>query len=85
MISRARHFDLMPKRAASSDAMRRDLALHDRFDPGKPPVLLNGTRALARLMPMRQARDMAAGLNAAGHVPGCRGSPSGAVDTVAML
>ena len=29
-----------------------DVTLHDRFDLGKSPVLLNGTQALVRLMLM---------------------------------
>lgn len=64
------------------DAMRQDVTLHDRFDLGKSPVLLNGTQALVRLMLMQKARDLAAGLNTAGYVSGYRGSPLGAVDTV---
>jgi indolepyruvate ferredoxin oxidoreductase len=57
-----------------------DVTLHDRFDLGKSPVLLNGTQALVRLMLMQKARDRAAGLNTAGYVTGYRGSPLGAVD-----
>ncbi|MBM9594409.1 indolepyruvate ferredoxin oxidoreductase family protein [Roseitranquillus sediminis] len=59
---------------------RQDVSLHDRFDLGKSPVLLNGTQALVRLMLMQRARDEAAGLNTAGYVTGYRGSPLGGVD-----
>ena len=58
----------------------QQVSLSDRFDLTKSPVLLNGTQALVRLMLMQKARDMAAGLNTAGHVTGYRGSPLGAVD-----
>ncbi len=63
---------------------RRDVALHDRFDLSKSPVLLNGTQALVRLMLMQRARDAAAGLNTAGYVTGYRGSPLGGVDLQMM-
>ena len=56
------------------------ISLNDRFDLDKSPVLLNGTQALVRMMLMQSARDRAAGLNTAGYVTGCRGSPLGAVD-----
>ncbi len=59
---------------------RQDIALSDRFDIEKSPVLLNGTQALVRLMLAQAARDRAAGLNTAGYVTGYRGSPLGAVD-----
>ncbi len=59
---------------------RQDIALSDRFDIGKSPILLNGTQALVRLMLAQSARDRAAGLNTAGYVTGYRGSPLGAVD-----
>ena len=59
---------------------RPDIALSDRFDLKKSPVLLNGTQALVRLMLMQKARDRAAGLNTAGYCTGYRGSPLGAVD-----
>ncbi len=58
----------------------RDVTLHDRYDLGKTPILLNGTQALVRLMLMQKARDMAAGIDTAGYVSGYRGSPLGAVD-----
>jgi indolepyruvate ferredoxin oxidoreductase len=60
--------------------MRHDVALSDRFDLDKSPVLLNGTQALVRLMLMQKARDRASGLNTAGLVTGYRGSPLGGVD-----
>jgi len=60
--------------------MRQDVTLADRFDLGKPQVLLNGTQALVRLVLMQQARDRAAGLRTAGYVTGYRGSPLGGVD-----
>ena len=63
---------------------RQDVTLHDRFDLGKSPVLLNGTQALVRLMLMQKARDRAAGLNTAGLVTGYRGSPLGGVDLQMM-
>ena len=63
---------------------RQDVTLHDRFDLGKSPVLLNGTQALVRLMLMQKARDRAAGLNTAGLVTGYRGSPVGGVDLQMM-
>lgn len=56
------------------------ISLNDKYDLGKPQVLLNGTQALVRLMLMQKARDEAAGLNTAGLVTGYRGSPLGAVD-----
>ncbi len=58
----------------------QDVALSDRFDLSKSPVLLNGTQALVRLMLSQKARDRKAGLNTAGLVTGYRGSPLGAVD-----
>lgn len=58
----------------------QDVALNDRYDLGKSPVLLNGTQALVRLMLMQAARDRAAGHRTAGYVTGYRGSPLGAVD-----
>ena len=58
----------------------QDVALSDRFDLSKSPVLLNGTQALVRLMLSQKARDVAAGINTAGYVTGYRGSPLGAVD-----
>ena len=39
----------------------QDVALSDRFDLSKSPVLLNGTQALVRLMLSQKARDTAAG------------------------
>lgn len=57
-----------------------EISLSDRYDLGKPAVLLNGTQALVRLVLMQAARDRAAGLNTAGYVTGYRGSPLGAVD-----
>ena len=59
---------------------RHDIALSDRFDILKSPVLLSGTQALVRLMLAQAARDRAAGLATAGYVTGYRGSPLGAVD-----
>ena len=59
---------------------RQAIALSDRFDLTKSPVLLNGTQALVRLMLAQKARDRAAGLNTAGLVTGYRGSPLGSVD-----
>ena len=60
--------------------IRPDVALTDRYDLAKSPVLLNGTQALVRLMLMQKARDVAAGLHTAGYCTGYRGSPLGAVD-----
>ena len=63
---------------------RQDVALHDRFDLTRSPVLLNGTQALVRLVLMQRARDAANGLDTAGYVTGYRGSPLGAVDLQMM-
>lgn len=57
-----------------------DVALSDRYDLSRSPVLLGGVQALVRLTLMQKARDEAAGLRTAGYVTGYRGSPLGGVD-----
>ena len=56
------------------------VALADRFDLTKSPVLLNGAQAVARLLLAQKERDRRAGLNTAGFVTGYRGSPVGGLD-----
>ena len=46
-----------------------EIAMNDRFDLAKSPVLLNGTEVLVRLMLMQKARDVAAGLKRQGTSP----------------
>src|SRR3984957_6489318 len=57
-----------------------DIALSDRYDLTKTPVLLNGAQAVARLLLSQKERDRRAGLNTAGFVTGYRGSPLGGLD-----
>src|SRR5271170_4387221 len=57
-----------------------DLALSDRFELGKSPVLLTGAQAVARLLLSQKERDRRAGLNTGGFVTGYRGSPLGGLD-----
>jgi indolepyruvate ferredoxin oxidoreductase len=56
------------------------VALDDRFDLTKSPVLLNGAQAVARLLVAQKERDRRAGLNTGGFVSGYRGSPVGGLD-----
>ena len=56
------------------------VALSDRFDLTKSPVLLNGAQAVARLLLAQKERDRRAGLNTGGFVTGYRGSPVGGLD-----
>ncbi|MGO8832004.1 MAG: indolepyruvate ferredoxin oxidoreductase family protein [Roseiarcus sp.] len=66
-------------RAEAADTLRA-IALADRFDLTKTPVLLNGAQAVARLLLAQKERDRRAGLNTAGFVTGYRGSPVGGLD-----
>jgi indolepyruvate ferredoxin oxidoreductase len=63
-----------------SSAGLADIALTDRFDLAKSPVLLNGAQAVARLLLAQKERDRRAGLNTGGFVTGYRGSPVGGLD-----
>ena len=70
----------MNKIAPVPPAGLAEVALADRFDLAKSPVLLNGAQAVARLLLAQKARDAQAGLNTAGFVSGYRGSPVGGLD-----
>lgn len=69
---------------AAGDVTLRDVALSDKYELGKTRIFLNGTQAVARLLMLQKARDVAAGLNTAGFVSGYRGSPLGGLDQQLM-
>jgi indolepyruvate ferredoxin oxidoreductase len=58
----------------------KNVSLDDKYDLGKPQVLVTGYQALIRMCLMQKERDRRAGLNTAGYVTGYRGSPLGGLD-----
>src|SRR3954462_8889995 len=54
--------------------------LSDHYDRERGRVFLTGTQAIVRIALDQVRRDRAAGLNTAGFISGCRGSPLGGVE-----
>src|SRR5258705_8157962 len=54
--------------------------LDDKYDLTQTSVFATGYQALVRMCLMQKERDRRAGLNTAGYVTGCRGSPLGGLD-----
>ena len=58
-----------------------EVRLQDRYEARSGRILINGVRALVRLMLVQADLDAKAGLNTGGFVSGYRGSPLGGLDT----
>src|SRR5690625_7973487 len=61
-------------------AIDMDYQLDDNLEAESGRIFLTGTQALLRLLLSQARRDQRQGLNTAGFVSGCRGSPLGGVD-----
>ena len=60
--------------------MLRKVSLNDKYTHDHDTAYMTGIEALVRLPILQRQRDSKRGINTAGFVSGCRGSPLGAVD-----
>jgi len=58
----------------------RNVAIDDKYTLASGTLYMTGNQALVRLPLRQKQRDLAAGLNTAGCISGCRGSPIGTHD-----